>query len=240
MGEVVPAVLLVPGLWHGAWAWERVGSLLDERGIANRAISFPGQDRLPGDPSFDGHVEHLRRKIGEMEEPVVVVAHSYGGAVVSEAAEPGRVRAIVFVTAFALSPGESIADVMDAPTTDGGSVAADSIDIEDGLLVVDRETAMTGFYQDCDSPDAEDAFRRLTPEDRSTRVTKVTRAAWTEISSHFIICTADRAIPLHTQSMLADRVGSRSTIDSGHVPMLSRPRQLADLIEEAIGHYVAA
>jgi pimeloyl-ACP methyl ester carboxylesterase len=229
-----PLVLLVPGLWHGAWAWQKVEHLLDERGIRHRALTFPGRDRQPGDETFAGHCAHFREAVETLDGPLVVVAHSYGGAVVTEAADPARVHAAVFVTAFPLFPDESIADVMDGGDLDDEAVAADSIHSDDGYLRVDRATALEGFYQDCDPAEAEAAFERLTPEHPSTRSAKVTTASWQQIPSGYIVCADDQAVPVDVQRTLAARVQSSIEIASGHSPMLSRPGELIDMIEKVV------
>jgi pimeloyl-ACP methyl ester carboxylesterase len=226
-----PTILLVPGLWHGAWAWRKVEDELARRGFPTRALSFPGRDRAPGDPTFAGHCAHLRAEVAAIEGPVVVVAHSYGGAVVTEAADPSRVAALVFVAAFSLEAGESIADLVDDRATDDDAVAADAIDLSEGLLKVDRETAISGFYHDCDTEEAEAAAARLTPEHPSTRVTPARTASWRRIPSTYVICTDDRALTVERQRLLAGRLDATVDIESGHSPMLCRPHELADIIE---------
>jgi pimeloyl-ACP methyl ester carboxylesterase len=226
-----PTIVLVPGLWHGGWAWHKVEQELKKRGFPTMAVTFPGRDRAPGDPSFAGHCAHLRAELAAVEGPAVVVAHSYGGAVVTEAANPERVGAMVFVAAFALEPGESIADVVDGRATQDDAVAADSIDVSQGLLEVDRETAIAGFYHDCDPQEAEAAASRLTPEDPSTRTARVSTASWRRIPSEYVVCTDDRAITVERQRLLANRLDAYVDIDSGHSPMLCKADVLADIIE---------
>lgn len=235
-----PTVLLVPGLWHGGWAWAKLQDRLGDRGIPTRAVTFPGEDRLAGDPTFDGHVAHLRAEIARAPRPLVVVAHSYGGAVVSEAVDAADVARMVFVAAFPLEVGESIADVVDGKDAGDAAVDAGNIDVEDGLLQLDRETALSGFYQDCDLEEAEAAIRQLTPEHPSTRSARVKAASWRAIPSHYVVTLHDRAIRLDVQRLLAARLTSWSEIDSGHSPMLSRTGELADVIEKAVQSVVVA
>lgn len=226
------SVVLVHGLWHGAWAWEKVQRDLDARGISNMAVSLPAPGRGAGDPTFDGHVTHLRDELARMTRPIVVVSHSYGGAVVTEAADPAAVDALVFVSAFNLNPDESIADIADGGSA--ASVSAEDIDIEEGLLVVDRDTALSGFYQDCEPAEAEAAFARLVSEHPSTRTSRVTRASWQEIPSTFVLCTEDQALSHDVQRQLASRITNVVELHSGHSPMLSRPKELGDVIESVV------
>jgi len=230
--EQPPTLLLVPGMWHGGWAWDKVEKGLAKRGMTFQSLTFPGKDRIPGDPTFVGHCAYLHDVIGAIEGPVIVVAHSYGGAVATEAADMANVAGLVFISAFCLEPGESVAGVVDADKH--SDVSADTITLDDGYLTVDRAMAMEAFYHDCDPADAESAFSKLTPEYFDTRITKVTRAAWKRIPSHYVICTEDRAVPLRLQERLAARVNSSSQISSSHSPMISQPVKLIDLLEGAV------
>lgn len=80
-------VVLVHGAWHGAWCWDAVVSVLDAVGIPSIAVDLPGHGAStepPGD--FYSHADHLRRLLGSINGPIILVGHSYGGAVISEAA----------------------------------------------------------------------------------------------------------------------------------------------------------
>lgn len=233
-GPTTPVVLLVPGLWHGAWAWSKIETLLDARGIAHRSITFPGHDRQDGDPTFAGHCAYLRAQVEAIPGPVFVVAHSYAGAVVTQAADPSRVAGMLFVAAFPLQLNESIADVVDGRAGGPDAVADAEIRMRDGSLTVDRGTALSGFYQDCDPVEAAAAFARLTPEHPSTRSTRVTVASWRSIPSHYVVCTDDRALTVGVQRALASRLGSSSDIASGHCPMISRAEELTEAIAAGV------
>ncbi|MBE1493941.1 pimeloyl-ACP methyl ester carboxylesterase [Amycolatopsis lexingtonensis] len=223
-----PTIVLVPGMWHGGWAWDRVAALLEADGHPCVRVTFPGRDRAPGDETFTGHCAHLTRVLAEVPGDVVLVGHSYGGAVLTEAGDAAGVRAMVFVSAFCLEPGESVASVNDAEA--GSEAGVDDIREVDDHLVIDPETARAAFYHDCDPADAARAAGRLTPEHVSTRTAVVSRAAWRAVPSHFVVCTADRACTPAVQRKLANRTGSWSELAASHSPMLSMPAALAGAI----------
>lgn len=234
LDEMPVTVLLVPGMWHGAWAWAQVEKELSERGIRHVSITFPGRGRLLGDDTLRGHASYLSDRLDEIEGRVVVVAHSYGGAVVTEAVESSRVAAIIFLAAFPLEPGESVASVADERRDIDEVVGPDNIDLTDGYLEVDHDTAISGFYHDCEPADAEAAFARLTPENPSVRTTAVTRASWKSVRSLYIVCTDDHALSPGIQRRLAARVDTSLEMDSGHSAMMSHARELSAIIERVV------
>lgn len=221
-------IVLVHGMWHGGWAWERVATLLEADGHRCVRITLPGKDRAPGDPTFRGHCEHLVRVLADVPGDVVLVGHSYSGALLSEVGAAPNVRAMVFVSAFCLEPGESVASVNDAET--GSQAGRDDIRQLGDYLVIDQETARHAFYHDCAPADGTDAAERLTPEHAGTRVAVVANAAWRTVPSHFVVCTLDRACTPEVQRMMAARVGSSSELESSHSPMLSMPDAVAKTI----------
>ena len=161
------------------------------------------------------------------------------GAVLTEAGAAPNVRAMVFVSAFCLEPGESVAAVNDAEA--GSQAGKDDIRRVGDHLVIDQETARHAFYHDCTPADAADAAARLTPEHVDVREAVVTRAAWREVPSHFVVCTLDRACTPEVQRRLAARLGSSSELASSHSPMLSMPDELArTIVEFASRHPVGA
>lgn len=224
----LPTIVLVHGMWHGGWAWERVATHLEASGYPCVSVTLPGKDRAPGDPTFRGHCDHLLRVLGNISGDVVLVGHSYSGALLTEVGDATGVRAMVYVSAFCLEPGESVASVNDAEA--GPQAGKDDIRQVGDYLVIDPETARHAFYHDCTPADAASAAERLTPEHADTRTAIVSRAAWRTIPSHFVVCTLDRACTPEVQRRMAARAASSSELESSHSPMLSMPEAVANTI----------
>ncbi|ROS44682.1 alpha/beta fold hydrolase [Amycolatopsis thermoflava] len=223
-----PTIVLVHGMWHGGWAWERVASLLEADGYPCVRVTLPGKDRAPGDPTFRGHCDHLVRVLAGIPGDIVLVGHSYSGALLTEVGDAPGVRALVYLSAFCLEPGESVASVNDAEA--GSQAGKDDIRQVGDYLVIDPDTARHAFYHDCTPSDAADAAARLTPEHADARTAVVSRAAWRTVPAHFVVCTLDRACTPEVQRKMAARVGSVSELESSHSPMLSMPGAVADTI----------
>lgn len=230
MNEQFPTVVLVPGMWHGAWCWEAVQQALASRGVESVAVELPRKAIEGGRDDFVGHCEYLQRVLRDIGGSVVLVGHSYGGAVLSEAGRAENVIGHIYVSAFNLEPGESVASLADAQA---GAANDDAIDLVGGYLAVDHETAISAFYHDVPYELAETSFAKLVPEEASTRNTPATDAAWRDVPSHFVICMRDRAITLGLQRILAQRLDSSSEIETGHMPMLVKPAELADRLIDA-------
>lgn len=226
----LPTIVLVHGMWHGGWAWERVATQLETTGYPCVRVTLPGKDRAPGDPTFRGHCAHLVEVLAAIPGDVVLVAHSYSGALLAEVGAAPNVRAMVFVSAFCLEPGESVASVNDAEA--GSQAGVNDIRLEGEYLVIDPETARNAFYGDCTPEDATSAVERLTPEHAGTRTAVVSQAGWRAVPSHFVVCTLDRACTPEVQRMLAARLDSSTELEASHSPMLSMPDALARAIVE--------
>ena len=148
-----------------------------------------------------------------------------------------NVRAMIFVSAFCLEPGESVASVNDAET--GSQAGADDIRQVGAYLVIDPEIARHAFYHDCTSDEATSAVERLTPEHAGIRVAVVSHAAWRAVPSHFVICTLDRACTPEVQRMMAARLESSSELAASHSPMLSMPQAVTRTILEFSSRHCA-
>jgi len=225
-----PTAVLVHGMWHGGWAWDQVAGELAALGHRSVAVTLPGRDRAPGDPTFEGHCAHLTEVLAGIDGDVVLVGHSYSGALLTQVGDAPNVRALVFVSAFLLEPGESVAAVNDAEAGSEAGVA--DIELVDDHLVIGRATAQAAFYADCSTAAATAAAARLTPEHVSTRTAVVTRAAWRSVPAHFLVCTLDRACTPAVQRRMAARIDSVSELASSHSPMLSMPDEVARTIVE--------
>ncbi|MBW4078046.1 MAG: alpha/beta hydrolase [Acidobacteria bacterium] len=223
-----PTYLLVHGAWHGSWCWQRLGTVLDERGATWAVIDLPSANS--SDPLIDmgADVRELRRFSVE-RGPVVLVAHSYGGAVVAEAAPKlSDLRGIVYLAALVPRLGQSASDV----TREYGrrSPLDETIRREDGLLRLDPEPAALALYGDCDDETREWAINKVTPQTLASFRTPRT-AENIAVASTYVICQRDQAIVPEVQSQIAQRCDDIVEIDSDHSPFLSHPEVLADLLE---------
>ena len=226
----LPLVVLVHGAWHGAWCWAGVQAELDGRGVPTLAVDLPGHgaSTLPF-TDLAGDAAHVADVVARAGRPVVLVGHSYGGAVIGEAGGQGDVRALVFVAAFCLDSGESVArqtDVSYPPT-----LAAAATVRAEGLLTIDPAQATASFYAECPSPAAEAAVARLGRQPVATFVQPATVAAWHDRPSTYVLCSRDNAIhPLH-QAAMSERCGEVVTLDADHSPFTSATTAVVDVIE---------
>lgn len=224
-----PTLLLVHGAWHGSWAWDPLLPKLAEAGVRARTVDLPGVGRAPGRHDLTGHVAWLRGELARSTGPVVICSHSYGGAVVSDAADGmPTVAGLVYLAAFMIEAGQSCADAnKPAPTPPDPTLTS----VRDGdYLRVPEPAARHMFYGDATEAQAVAAARRLTPEHVGTVTAPITRAAWRSVPSTYVVTERDAAILPEVQHRLARNASRTLTIDSGHSPMLTRPDELTALL----------
>ncbi|HEX3461587.1 MAG TPA: alpha/beta hydrolase [Acidimicrobiales bacterium] len=217
-------VVLVHGAWHGSWCWDGVVAALDRRGILSTAVELPFT-------GFDDDVEAVRQGVLAMGPDAVVVAHSYSGFVVSNAAR-GRsdVRRLVYVASFMTDEDE------DAPTimTNYNSQLPDAVAIEgDQQVAIDPARARELFYGDLDEASAALLTARLRPISFASALGRQGPPAWKSIPSTYVICTNDSAIPVAAQRWMAQRANVVHELPTDHSPFNTRPEDLADIISQA-------
>lgn len=222
-----PHFLLVHGAWHGSWCWRELQELLAERGWTSHTVDLPSVvpegavGKLPG-LLDDARV--VREAIDALEGPLVVVAHSYGGAPVTQAAVGAAgVAHLVYVSAFALDEGESL-------MTCFGGEQPDLTTVE-GVIPV-RENPATTLYNDVPDDKRDAALARLLPQSALSFAEPVNRAAWKALPSSYVFCDDDQSLPPAYQEPFARRTGTTYHLPSGHSPLLSMPDKLTDLLEE--------
>jgi pimeloyl-ACP methyl ester carboxylesterase len=227
-----PAIVLVHGAFADASAWARVIPLLEGAGYTVVAVQNPLT-------AFDVDVATTRRVIDAQPGPVVAVGHSYGGAVITQAAAGSdKVRALVYVAAFAPDTGETVggrwgqhpAPMAQALVTDQG-----------GFVSLDRAKLRDVFARDV--PEAETRVMAATqkPIHGSAFQATLTAAAWRQVPSWFLVATQDRSIDPELQRLYARRAqGTTVEVASSHVPFLSHPAEVARLIEQAASPASAA
>ncbi len=238
----VSTFALIHGGWHGAWCWLRVAELLENLGHRVIAPDLPGHGAdstpLTARP-YELYVPRVCEVLDSLEDLAIVVGHSSGGMVISEAARrrSERIRSLVYLSAFLLPMGKTPRDLM---KMDNESIlqACLEIDLEKGVSVVKTECARSVFYEDCSDEVARWAIRQLQPEPliRPSPSTSeaVNGASLTRIPRFYIECLRDKALGPRTQRWMytespCDAVYSLPT---GHSPFLSAPAALTQYLLE--------
>jgi pimeloyl-ACP methyl ester carboxylesterase len=225
METVKPTIVLVHGAFADASGWQGVISLLQDDGYKVVAA----QNQLA---SLADDVETTKRLIEAQAGPVVVVGHSYGGAVMTGAAAGNpNVKALVFLAAFAPEAGEPVAAFgQQYPIDLDTALVPDSA----GFLFIDTTKFHAVFGADLPARQAAWMAVVQKPIQGAVFGQSVAEAAWKLIPSWYVVAQQDHAINPDLERFLAKRINARTTeIASSHVVFLSHPREVTDLIEEA-------
>ncbi len=188
------------------------------------------------------YTDHVGRILSGLDEPAVLVGHSFGGAVVSQVAElhPEAVGLAVYLSAFLLRDGQSVWR-HGLPPNKGREESILSpanlvVDETEGTLDLRREVVPDGFYHDCSAEDRALGLERWTPEPVAPLRTTLalTGPNYGRIPRSYIFCEADRVIPAATQHRMCrlSPCDREVTLRSGHSPFLSRPEELARLLTD--------
>src|SRR6266478_2968757 len=218
-------IVIVHGAWADGSSWSKVIPLLQSKGLHVVAVQNPLT-------SLADDVAATRRAIALPDGPVLLVGHSYGGVVITEAGNDPKVVGLVYVAALAPSEGESVASVTKPfpPAPLGGEVRADA----EGFLTVTAKGIGEDFAQDLSGKEKQLLTATQGPTAGAVFGATVTTAAWKTKPSWSVITSSDRAVPPELQKAEADAMKATSiTVPSSHVPMLSHPNEVADLIEQA-------
>jgi pimeloyl-ACP methyl ester carboxylesterase len=228
-----PTIVLVHGAFADASSWNGVIKLLRKDGYFVIAAADP----LRGVKSDGAYIGSL---VGDLKDPVVLVGHSYGGNVITEAAN-GRanVKALVYVSAFAPDTGETVAELADKfPGSTLGEALAPPAELADGSK--DLYILQGKFHAQfaADVPAAQAALMAATqrPLAQAALDEKSGAVAWKTIPSWFIYGDADKNIPPQVMAFMAQRAHARNVVvvkGASHVVMVSHPDAVARLIEEA-------
>lgn len=215
----------------GQWWWRATAALLSEQGVSSVAPSLPscGEAGVPGGvfgPGFREDVDSVREVLLATSEPTIVVAHSYGGIVATEAAAGiESVHHLVYIASFLPEPGQALADF-------GGCEPAGYLDVdqEAGTVAVRPETLIETFLQDCTEGDQLEAVEHLAAQSVRVMAEPVEAAAWSTVPSTYVVCAEDRGTPPALQRQCAARAGHVVELPTGHHPFLSRPEMVRDVV----------
>ncbi len=221
-------VVLVHGSWHGAWCWDAVVCHLEAAGIRAVAVDLLSvSDRAAG---LADDADRVRAELDEIDEPVLLVGTSYGGAVITDAGIHPSVEHLVFLSAFPLEEGESVS-VNSVPGGEAMTLAAAVV--SDGEVGwVDPTRAVDLFYHDCPDDVAVAATARLRSQSLLSRLGTPRAISWREKPSTFILCTEDHCLVPSFQRNLAARIGPTIEMATSHSPFLSRPEALAVVLAD--------
>lgn len=220
-----PAVVLVHGAFADAAGWGPVISILQRDGYNVTAVENPLE-------SFAGDVATTRRAIGAQKGPVVLVGHSYGGAVISEAAaDQPNVKALVYIAAIVPEAGEPVAALLDKYPSD--LAEAQKVDAA-GFVSIDQAKFRQVFAADIPAVDAAVAAATQKPIKSDNFGAIPTHAAWKTIPSWYVVSKQDHALSPDLERFYAGRIKARTTeLDSSHVSFISHPEEVAQVIEQA-------
>ena len=219
------SIVLVHGAFVDASGWQSVYNMLSADGYEVLVVQNPTI-------TLDGDVAATRKVIAGATHPVVLVGHSYGGAVITEAGLDAKVRDLVYIAAFAPEAGESVFDLASKPHP--GEEAAPLLPPSDGFLLVDPAKFPTSFAADVDTATTRFMAAAQVPWGLKAVQTKISSPAWKQKPSYFMVTTQDRMVPPSEQRAMAARAGSKVVeIESSHAVILSHPKSVADFITSA-------
>ena len=226
--------VLIHGAWHGGWCWDKVVPLLERKGHSVVAPDLPGHGR-DGTPipqvTLQAYADRVCGVLDAQPEPAVLVGHSMGGLVISQAAErrPDKVSTLVYLTAFLLRDGETLLQIAQGDAE--AIVLPNLVMAEDQSHAVVREDAIEeAFYGDCSAEDVDRARSLLVPQAAAPFATpvRVSEENFGRLPRVYVECRRDRAISPAIQKAMYTASPCQRVIsmDTSHSPFLSAPEDL--------------
>jgi pimeloyl-ACP methyl ester carboxylesterase len=224
--QPVKNVVLVHGAFADGSSWSNLIPLLQAKGLDVTSVAIPLT-------SFADDVAATKRVIAAQNGPVILVGHSYGGVVITEAGNDPKVVGLVYAAAFAPDAGQSITDIsVNFPKPAGLDKLVPQAD---GFLLLSPEGIEQDFAQDLTREEKARLVAVQPQTAGSIFNAKPTSAAWHEKPTWYIVASNDRMIaPEQEQSMAKQMNATTIVLSSSHVVMLARPNEVAGVIEEAV------
>jgi pimeloyl-ACP methyl ester carboxylesterase len=221
-------IVLVHGAWADGSSWNKIIPLLQQKGFHVSAVHLPFTT-LAEDAAT------VKRMLALQDGPVLLVGHSYGGAVITEAGDDPKVAGLVYVAAFAPGQGQSAGDLSNQypPPSGGKELRPDA----NGFLQLTEKGVAQDFAQDLTTAEKQSiAAIQGQVSGPNELGAKVKTVAWKQKPTFYIVADHDRMIAPELESKLAEQMHAKTIhISSSHVPMLSHPAQVADFIASAAG-----
>ena len=229
MGEMATAALAAVVLVHGGFVdgsgWEDVYKILKKDGYKVSIVQNPTS-------SLSDDVAATKRILATYDRPVILVGHSYGGAVITEAGNDPRVAGLVYIAAFAPDKGESVASLIKDPPA--GAPVPPILPPQDGYLLLDAEKFPASFAADVAPDKAAFMAASQVPWGLAALNGAITQPAWKTKPSWYLITTDDKMIPPPAQHFMSKRAGSTVVeVKGSHAIYVSKPQAVVALIEKA-------
>ena len=225
--------VLIHGGLGGAWGWDKVVPLLEEKGHKVIAPDLPGhgQDKTPiSEVTLEAYVNRVCSVLDAQPEPVILVGHSMGGAIITQAAEyrPDKIKTLVYIAAFLLRNGEFTGGI-----DDNESLLRDNVIMsEDGSYITLREESIKeACYADCSDEEVERAKSLMCPQATLPNITPVvtTEENFGRVPRIYIETLRDRALSNYVQKQMYTALPCRViTMDTSHSPMCAAPEELVE------------
>jgi len=219
------SVVLVHGGFVDGSGWQGVYDILKKDGYDVAIVQNPTV-------SLEGDVTATRQVLDTQAKPVILVGHSYGGAVITAAGTDPRVAALVYIAAFAPDKGESVQTLIASFPTDGPIPPI--LPPRDGYLFLDRDKFHEAFAGDLSASEAQFMADSQVPWGVGAPAEAVTEPAWRVKPSWYLVAKDDHMIPPPAQRSMSERAGATVVEAPGsHAIYVSRPEAVASLIEQA-------
>jgi pimeloyl-ACP methyl ester carboxylesterase len=218
-------IVLVHGGFVDGAGWESVYKILKKDGYNVSIVQNPTI-------SLKDDVAVTKRVLAAQNGPAILVGHSYGGAVITEAGNDPKVAGLVYITAFAPDKGESVATLIKDPPP--GAPVPPILPPQDGYLFLDRAKFPASFAADVDAEKAAFMADSQVPWGLEALSGAITEPAWKAKPSWYLIVTDDKMIPPDAQRAMSKRAGSTVVeVKGSHAIYVSQPKAVAALIEQA-------
>ena len=219
------SIVLVHGGFVDGSGWQGVHQALTNDGYEVIVVQNPTL-------SLADDVAVTKRAIAAAKNPVVLVGHSYGGVVITEAGNDPKVSSLAYIAAFAPDAGESVETLIANPPP--GAPVPPILPPQDGFLLLDNAKFADSFAADVDPSTARFMADSQVPWGVEALAGKVTVPAWKSKPSFYLVASDDRMIPPPAQRAMAERAGAKVTETAGsHAIYVSKPADIARLIEQA-------
>jgi pimeloyl-ACP methyl ester carboxylesterase len=216
-------IVLVHGAFADGSGWKAVAKVLEADGYKVSVAQ-------PPETSYADDQKYTKAAIDAMDGPVVLVGHSYGGSIITEAGNDPKVSALVYIAAFALDDGESCASIEQALPQASKAFKPDS----NGNWWIDQEHFAADFAADVPAAVSRFMAQSQVPISTDSFTHKVTSPAWKTKPTWYMVATVDRSINPVQERMMARRAKAKTVeVNASHVAYMSHPKETAKLIEEA-------